>query len=83
MRQAVSPQGPDSLALHRGWAKASIQKGKVILESFSLRGPVLNTWGHGEFSLKEKRLKLSAQVQTALGITKDVTIDRILQKRET
>lgn len=73
----------DSIRFSKGVAKASLKKGKVVFNTFSLRGPLLSTWGNGEFSLKDKRLRLSGQVQTALGITKDLSVDRVLEKRET
>jgi len=70
----------DSIAFDRGIAQANLQDGRVVLDRFSFRGPLMNTWGSGEFLLKEKRLRLSGHVQTSLGITKDVDIDRILKK---
>ena len=43
----------------------------------------MSTEGKGEFDLKEKRLQISGQVQTAMGITEEFAIDKILAKRET
>jgi hypothetical protein len=43
----------------------------------------LDAWGKGEFLLKKKQLKLTGQVQTALGFTNDLKIDRVFQKRKT
>ncbi|MFP3912078.1 MAG: hypothetical protein ACLFUT_08360, partial [Desulfobacteraceae bacterium] len=66
-----------------GMARANLKDGRVILDRFSLKGPLLDTWGAGEFSLKDKRLRLTGQVETGLGITKDLDIDRVLSKKET
>jgi len=79
----IGAQKGDSIAFDRGVARANVRDGRVVLDRFSLNGPLMNTWGSGEFHLKEKRLQLTGQVQTALGITKDVDIDRILTKKET
>jgi hypothetical protein len=79
----LGAQKGDSIAFDRGVARANVRDGRVVLDRFSLNGPLMNTWGSGEFHLKEKRLQLTGQVQTALGITKDVDIDRILTKKET
>lgn len=73
----------DAVNFRKGLAKAEIKKGKVILDKFSLTGPLLDVWGKGEFLLKKKQLKLTGQVQTALGITNDLKIDRVFQKRKT
>ena len=79
----IGAQKGDCIAFDRAVAKANVRDGRVVLDRFHLNGPLLNTWGSGEFHLKEKRLQLTGQVQTALGITKDVDIDRILTKKET
>lgn len=79
----IGTQKSDSISFDRGVVRANVRDGRVVLDRFSLNGPLLSTWGSGEFHLKEKRLQLTGQVQTAIGITKDVTIDRILMKRET
>ncbi len=73
----------DAIDFRKGLAKAEIRKGKVILDKFSLSGPLLDVWGKGEFLLKKKQLKLTGQVQTALGFTNDLKIDRVFQKRKT
>jgi hypothetical protein len=79
----ISSLKDDAVHFRKGLAKAEIRKGKVILEKFSLTGPLLDAWGKGEFLVKEKRLKLTGQVQTALGITNDLEIDRVFRKRKT
>ena len=79
----IGAQKGDSIAFDRGVARANVRDGRVVLDRFSLNGPLLNTWGNGEFHLKEKRLQLTGQVQTALGITKAIDIDRVLTKKET
>jgi hypothetical protein len=73
----------DAVDFRKGLAKAQIKKGRVILERFSLSGPLLDVWGKGEFILKKKQLKLAGQVESALGITNDLVIDRVFQKRNT
>ncbi|MBW1851962.1 MAG: hypothetical protein JRJ15_11130, partial [Deltaproteobacteria bacterium] len=79
----VNPNTLDSLPFDKAIARADLQKGRIILDTFSLKGPVVDAWGSGEFLLKEKRLKLSGHVQTALGITKDLDIDKVLKRRKT
>jgi uncharacterized protein involved in outer membrane biogenesis len=78
----LNPASLDSIDFSKAIARASLQNGRVILDKFSLTGPVVDAWGKGEFSLKEKRLRLSGQVRTALGITKDLDIDRVLDRRQ-
>lgn len=73
----------DAVNFRKGLAKAEIKKGNVILNRFSLSGPLLDAWGKGEFLLKKKQLKLEGQVKTAFGITNDLKIDRVFQKRKT
>lgn len=68
----------DAIDFRKGLAKAEIRKGKVVLNRFSLSGPLLDVWGKGEFLLKKKQLKLTGQVQTALGFTNDLKIDRMV-----
>ena len=79
----ISSLKDDAVHFRKGVAKAQLGKGKVILEKFSLAGPLLDVWGKGEFLVKKKRLKLTGQVQTALGFTNDLKIDRVFQKRKT
>jgi len=78
----VNPSSMDSISFNKGVAKANLEKGRVVLDTFSLRGPVVDAWGSGEFVLKEKRLRLSGQVRTALGITKDLDVDRVLKRSQ-
>lgn len=79
----VNPDTLGSLPIDRAVARADLQKGRIVLDAFSLKGPVVDAWGSGEYLLKEKRLKLSGNVQTALGITKDLDIDKVLKRRKT
>ncbi len=79
----VNPNTLDSLPFDKAVARADLQKGRIVLDTFSLRGPVVDAWGSGEYLLKEKRLKLSGHVQTALGITEDLNIDKVLKRRKT
>ncbi len=78
----INPNTLDSIAFRKGLARANFQKGRVILDRFSLSGPVVDASGKGEFSLEDKRLRLSGEVRTALGITKDLEIDRVLKRRQ-
>ncbi len=80
---AITSLKDDAVNFRKGLAKAEIRKGKVILDRFSLTGPLLDVWGKGEFLLKKKQLILTGQVQTALGFTNDLKIDRVFQKRKT
>lgn len=79
----LGAQRGDSISFDTGTARANVRDGMVVLDHFSLNGPLLNTQGSGEFHFKEKRLRLTGKVQTALGITRDMDIDRILTKKET
>ncbi len=67
----------DAVYFDRGLAKADIQNGRMVVDQFSLSGPLLSAWGKGEFLLKSKRLKMAGQVQTALGTRNALTIDRV------
>lgn len=73
----------DAVYFQKGLAMADILNGRVILDQFSLTGPLMSAWGSGEFSLKKKHLKIAGRVQTAFGIANDLQIDRILEKRKT
>jgi hypothetical protein len=73
----------DAIDFKKGLAKAEIRKGRVILNRFSLAGPLLDVWGAGEYLFKKRQLKLAGQVQTALGITNEFKIDRVRKKRKT
>ncbi len=75
----INPGAEDSVSFTKGNARASMKKGRFVLDRFFLRGPLVDAWGSGEFLLKEKRLKLTGQVQTA-GITKDLDVDRVLKR---
>ena len=79
----ISSLRDDTITFAKGIARANLSKGRMILDSFSLTGPLLSTEGSGEFVMKEKRLKISGQVQTAMGITEEFVIDKILTERET
>ena len=79
----ISSLREDAVTFDKGMARASLSKGRMILDNFSLSGPLLSAEGAGEFTLKEKRLKISGQVQTAMGITEGFAIDKVLTKRET
>ena len=79
----ISSLREDSITFGKGIARANLSKGRMLLDAFSLTGPLLSTEGKGEFDLKEKRLRISGQVQTAMGITEEFAIDKILTKRET
>ncbi len=75
----INPGAEDSVSFTKGNARASMEKGRFVLDRFFLRGPLVDAWGSGEFLLKEKRLKLTGQVQTA-GTTKDLDVDRVLNR---
>lgn len=79
----VDPGTLDSIYFDSAVARADLQGGRIVLDTFSLRGPLIDAWGRGEFLIKEKRLLLAGQVQTALGITKDLDIDKVLERRKT
>ncbi|NIA10383.1 MAG: hypothetical protein GWP10_11815 [Nitrospiraceae bacterium] len=73
----------DTITFNKGVVRASLQKGQLLVNSFSLTGPLVSAWGSGKFTISDKRLRLSGQVQTALGVTKVLDIDRILKKKGT
>ena len=73
----------DAVNFEKGLAKAEIAKGRIVLDRFSLTGPLLDVWGKGEFTTKKRQLKLAGQVRTALGITNDFEIDRNFQRKKT
>ncbi len=79
----ISSLREDSITFGKGLASANLSKGKMILDRFSLTGPLLSTAGTGEFDMKEKRLKISGQVHTAMGITEEFVVDKVLKKGET
>ena len=73
----------DAINFRKGLITADIRNGRIILDRFSLTGPLLSAWGTGEILLKKKHLKLAGQVQTTIGTTNDLKIDRFFQKRKT
>ena len=73
----------DTVTFDKGVIRASLQKGRLLVNSFSLTGPLVSAWGSGDFTMADKRLRLSGQVRTALGITRTLAIDRVLKKRKT
>ena len=79
----LDPGTLDSITFDRAVARADLRKGRVVLDTFALNGPLLDAWGSGEFVIKEKRLRLAGHVQTGLGITKDLDIDKVLERRKT
>lgn len=79
----ISSDQEDSITFRRGVISANQEKGRIVIDSFSLIGPLLSARGTGEFTIKGRHLKLSGNVKTALGVTTDLNIDRILTKKET
>lgn len=73
----------DAIYFEKGLAKANIEKGRMLLDRFSLSGPLLYAWGSGEFLVKQKRLKMAGHVRTAFGTSNALNIDRVFQKKET
>jgi hypothetical protein len=78
----ISADREDTISLSRGVFNANLRAGRLILDKFLLAGPLIHAWGAGEFTIKDKRLKLSGSVRTALGVTRKLNIDRILEKGE-
>ena len=76
----ISSEKEDAIAFGRGVINASLQKGRLVFDRFSLVGPMLSAWGDGDFTIKDKNLKLSGGVRTVLGGTRGLVIDRILEK---
>ena len=79
----ISSEKEDAISLSRGVVKANLQKGQLVVDRFQMIGPLLSAWGSGQFTLKDKHLKLSGGVKTALGVTSGLDIDRILEKEGT
>ena len=79
----ISSETEDAITLSKSVISANLQKGRVVVDRFSMIGPLLSAWGSGEFILKDKHLKLSGGVKTALGVTSGLDIDRILEKEGT
>jgi hypothetical protein len=73
----------DSLNFNKCLVKVVLNKGRLNLERFFLRGSVLNAWGEGSFLINKKRLKLFGFVKTKFGIKKRFKIDKILLSEET
>lgn len=72
----------DSIDFSKASARANLQKGRLLFNSFSLTGPLMSAWGKGELMIKEKRLRISGQVRGGFGITRDLEIDKVLVKEE-
>jgi hypothetical protein len=78
----INADREDAISINKGVVNANLQEGRLILDKFLLVGPLVHAWGGGEFTIKDKRLKLSGSVRTALGVTSKLDIDRILEKGE-
>ncbi|RJR18802.1 MAG: hypothetical protein C4582_11175, partial [Desulfobacteraceae bacterium] len=78
----MEARGLDRIDFSRASARANLQKGRLVFNSFSLTGPLMSAWGKGEFTLKDKRLKISGQVKSGFGMTKALEIDKVLAKKE-
>jgi hypothetical protein len=78
----MDPAGLDSIDFSKASARANLQRGRLVFSSFSLTGPLMSAWGSGEFTLKDKRLKISGQVRGDFGLTKTLEIDKVLVKQE-
>lgn len=78
----ITTDKEDAISLSRGVVNANLQAGRLAVDRFFLAGPLLQAWGTGEFTIKDRQLKLSGGVRTALGVTKKLDIDRILEKGE-
>lgn len=76
----ISSEAEDTISLSKSVVNVSLQKDRLMVDRFSMTGPLLSAWGSGEFSLKDKHLKLTGGVKSALGLTKAFEIDRILEK---
>jgi hypothetical protein len=79
----INSDEEDSVAFSRAVVNANLQKGRLVLDRFTLVGPLLFAWGKGEFNIQDKRLKLTGGVRTTLGVTRALDIDRILTKGDT
>jgi len=78
----MDASGLDSIDFSRASARANLKKGRLVFNSFSLNGPLMSAWGKGEFTLKDRRLKISGQVKSGFGLTKTLEIDKVLVKKE-
>jgi hypothetical protein len=73
----------DTVELSRAVVNANLNRGRVVMDRFTLVGPLISAWGAGEFTLADKHLVLSGSVKTAMGVQRRLDIDRILQKEGT
>ena len=71
----------DSITVNKGSVRANLQQRRLILDRFSLAGPMLKAWGKGEFVIENQRLRLTGGVTTQLGVTKKLNVDRYLRKK--
>ena len=78
----INADREDAISLSKGVVNANLHGGRLILDKFLLVGPLVHAWGAGEFTIKDKHLKLSGGVRTALGVTRKLNIDRILERGE-
>ncbi len=78
----LNSDSADSISFSRGVVSANLKDGRIIIDSFSLIGPLLRTWGSGEFTIKKQHLKLTGSLKTALGVSTAYNIDRFLKREK-
>ncbi|WP_291327103.1 hypothetical protein [Desulfovibrio sp. UCD-KL4C] len=78
---AVSKKSKDGDGLNFSSARlrCSLSGKEIAINSFALKGNVLQAWGGGSYSMGESRLKLDGKVRSVLGIVNSVNIDRKLK----
>ncbi|SDL06622.1 AsmA-like C-terminal region [Maridesulfovibrio ferrireducens] len=69
----------EGLNFNSARVRAAISGKKVVIDSFSLEGNLLQAWGDGTYFLNDNRLKLDGKVRSLLGTVNTVNIDRRLK----
>lgn len=76
---SMSPGEKDSLSFNSALVRGALAGENVYFNSFALRGPLLQAWGQGSYSIKEKRLKLDGKIRSSIGTVNSLNIDRKLR----
>ncbi|WP_027179981.1 hypothetical protein [Maridesulfovibrio bastinii] len=73
---SMSPGDKDSLSFSSAVVRTALVGQKVFMNSFTLRGPLIQAWGDGSLDMQEKRLILDGKVRSAVGTVNTLNIDR-------
>ena len=72
----------DMLSFHKGVISAAMDREIINLKSVKFVGLTVSLAGKGDFTLKDKRLRLHSTISTPFGTRKDFTVDSILSKEK-